>query len=196
MQLDRELRLIHRESQGSSESAMPAVSTTAVAGVRMGVALEGGGGAQNLVACFDVYGHKPRSNSALSLDRSQWGLWEWDVVELFVRANSRSPTYYEFQLSPLGQFFELEIFEPRKRFNQSFESGFRHEVTPPDIEGRWRATFRIPLARLGWDGRPESIQGNGFAILGEPASKTYWSLHLPMQLKPDYHLPQYFRPLV
>lgn len=146
-----------------------------------------------LVASFDVrHQPEPYVNEALGKDSSQWGLWEHDVVELFLRVGGE-PTYYEFQVSPLGQFFELEIFEPRKRVNDKFKSGFTYNVerhAPTD----WSARLRLPLKNLGWDERLESLRGNAFAILGnEP--RTYWSTGLPEQDTPDFHLPQYFIPL-
>ena len=163
----------------------------AAGGVHVRFSLEG----DRLVAAFEVEatGEEPSVNPDLPADASAWGLWDWDVVELFVRANAR-PTYYEFQVSPLGQYFELEIFEPRKRFNRDFTSGFRQSVTR-SRSGGWQARFEIPLSRLGWDGRPESLVGNAFAILGPAGHRTYWSLFLPPQQTPDFHLPDRFRPL-
>jgi hypothetical protein len=156
--------------------------------IRVGFSLE----REELIARFEVQpsGTTPNVNAKLPLGASQWGLWDWDVVEIFVRPSS-SPTYYEFQLSPLGQFFELEIFEPRKRFNREFKSGFGHSVQT--LGAGWRAEFRIPLRELGWDGNPKHIVGNAFAILDDKP-RTYWSLYLPKQTKPDFHLPEYFQP--
>lgn len=142
---------------------------------------------QFFVAHFQVRDRTLNFNPNLPRTASQWGLWDWDVVELFI-ATSPSETYYEFQVSPLDQYFELEIFEPRKRFNKAFESGFRH-CAEIKSETSWNARMEIDLSKLGWDGRPGSLRGNAFAIL----SKTYWSLNLPKQKSPDFHLPQYFR---
>lgn len=145
-----------------------------------------------LVTSFEVRDQPPAFvNEALAIGSSQWGLWEYDVVELFLRVGG-APTYYEFQVSPLGQFFELEVFEPRKRVNDKFSSGFTFDVerASPTV---WSARMRIPLKNLGWDERIESLRGNAFAILGEP--RTYWSTGLPEQEAPDFHLPQYFIPL-
>ncbi|MBI3556580.1 MAG: hypothetical protein HY074_09980 [Deltaproteobacteria bacterium] len=140
---------------------------------------------------FEVRGALPRVNAALRTDKSQWGLWDWDVVELFVSAND-SAIYYEFQLSPLDQFFELEIFEPRVRINKEFVSNFVHAVEQVAADA-WKAVFKIPLAPLGWDGKMDSLRGNAFAILGPPGARSYLSLNLPKQAKPDFHLPQYFK---
>lgn len=152
-----------------------------------------------LLADFDVSHENqiPFVNAGLSTAESQWGIWDWDVVEVFVKANS-ADAYCEFIVSPLNQYFELEIFEPRKRFNRDFASGFEHEVRSLG-PGHWKAQMRIPLAALSWDGKAESIQGNAFAIFGkdsEATHRTYFSLFLPKQDSPDFHLPQYFRELL
>jgi hypothetical protein len=137
-----------------------------------------------LVARFEVRGAAaPYVNKDLARDRSQHGLWDWDVVEVFVRPNPASSDYFEFQVSPLGQFFELQIHEPRKRVNARFH-----------CEGLEYSAYRlkIPLDPLGWDGRVESVTGGAFAILGEPRARTYWALFLPKQDTPDFHLPERF----
>ncbi|MEW6055062.1 MAG: hypothetical protein AB1540_00480 [Bdellovibrionota bacterium] len=144
-----------------------------------------------LKAKFKVDGVPSFTNSKLPMGASAWGLWEWDVVEVFLRA-SPQPTYYEFQISPLGQYFELEIFKPRKKFNKDFSSGFTHSSKVLS-ETAWEAEFGIPLKKLGWTGAKEDLQGNAFAILGKPRS--YWSLFLPAQEKPDFHLPRHFKPI-
>ncbi len=147
-----------------------------------------------LAVSFAVSGATPHVNATLSKESSQWGLWDWDVVELFLSAND-TPVYYELQLSPLGQYFELEIFEPRKRFNKQFASGFGHSVNRLGADA-WQAEFKIPLSKLGWNGKVDTLRGNAFAILGEPGAKSYLSLNLPEQEKPDFHLPQYFDRLI
>lgn len=151
-----------------------------------------------LSALFRVRSDRASSvNPELALGSSQWGLWDWDVVELFVSC-SRDPgrlPYYEFQVSPLGQYLELEIFEPRKRLNRDYRSGFHHSARRHG-PGEWEAEIRIPLDKLGWDGDPSSVTGNAYAILGPKESRTYWSAFLGQQEKPDFHLPREFKRLV
>jgi hypothetical protein len=148
----------------------------------------------DLAVEFSVKGSPARVNPTLAMDRSQWGLWDWDVVEVFLRLGESPGTYYEFQVSPKNQYFELEVFEPRKRFNREFASGFGHRAAI--TENGWHAEMRIPISKLGWDGNPESVYGNSFAVLGEAEQKTYWSQFLTYQEKPDFHLPEFFRPLL
>jgi hypothetical protein len=175
----RALRLVH-----------PAATPAGLGPVTVVLALEG----DELTARFDVTCDSTHSNPALARDASQWGLWDWDVVELFLQPRAGDSTYYEFQVSALGQFFELEIFEPRKRFNKEFSSGFGHKASMRP--GGWTAEMRIPLAKLGWKGDAAMLRGNAFAILGAPSPRSYWSLFLPPQQKPDFHLPEKFLPLL
>jgi hypothetical protein len=148
-----------------------------------------------LSARFQVRSARPvSSNPGLPSNQSQWGLWDWDVVELFVSCTPGRLPYYEFQVSPLGQHFELEIHEPRKRFNREFRSGFTYSARHLS-GGDWDAEMSIPLTRLGWDGDPASITGNAFAILGPSDARTYWSLFEGQQVKPDFHIPHRFHRL-
>lgn len=126
-----------------------------------------------------------------------WGLWEFDVVELFIRAVGTHP-YYEFQLSPLGQPFELEITEPRKIWNTHYRSRFKGSAQVLN-DKEWTASFEIPLDSLGAyveTCTSLALEGNFFAILGSPGARTYWSAFLPEQEQPDFHTPQYFKKIL
>jgi hypothetical protein len=152
---------------------------------------------EDLITMFRVESEEPiYANPVLSKDSSQWGLWDWDVVELFLSVGPDAPIpYYEFQISPLNQYFELEIFEPRKKINRDFHSGFSHGARQVS-DREWRAEMVIPLKKLGWSGQNAHLRGNLFAILGEPSKRSYWSAFLPQQSAPDFHLPQFFKPLL
>src|SRR5438105_4220775 len=113
----RELKLVYPSAIGDfSEGLRVRLTTTLVSSV--------------LRAHFIVEQRMPPlTNPSLSGDG--WGLWDRDVVELFVSDSSiasvagRSPAstglpYYEFVLSPLGQVFQLKIHEPRKKFDRDF----------------------------------------------------------------------------
>jgi hypothetical protein len=181
----QELSLVHAEPGAD----------TARAGVRVTFSLDQA--ARRLTAHYEVRGSVPNVNPGLARGSSQWGLWDWDVVELFVTARGAAslPHYFELVVSPLGQQFELEIHDPRIRTNRDFVSGFAPSAaaTGPDS---WTATMSIPLDALGWDGQASSLVGNAFAILGPKGKRGYWGLTLPSQDKPDFHLPRYFAPLL
>lgn len=137
-------------------------------------------------------------NSKFSNQQSCPGLWDWDVVEVFLTLDQpcsppRSERYLEFQLSQLGQHFELEVLEPRKKTNPQFKSGLLKSVSS---NGRqWSGHLTLDMTRLGWnwDGNWSLLRGGFFAILGQPQSKKYYAAHLPKQSVPDFHLPQHFK---
>lgn len=142
---------------------------------------------------FEVNNPTPYFNPSFDKHSSQWGLWDFDVVEIFVSSHG-SNKYFEFQLSPLSQYFELEIFEPRKKFNKNYKSHSIYESTLEE-NGAWTGFISIPLESIGCK-EEDIIVGNMFACLGPPEKRRYFSAFLPIQEIPDFHLPQYFRPLL
>lgn len=156
----------------------------------------------HLRVSFEVASYQPlHVNESLSRGASQDGLWNWDVVEIFLQPNVSSPTYYEFVMSPLGQHFELEIFEPRVRTNPKFRSSARFhgfEVRNQGDQFFWNANMEIDLKTLGWKPETGRLKWNCFAILGNPSvspGRSYWGLNLPEQAQPDFHLPKHFTAL-
>lgn len=113
--------------------------------------------------------------------------FQYDVVEAFVSVDGGLP-YYELELTPFGQTFEVKILHPRKPFINGLKLGLEQSVERR-ADG-WTAELRIPLDRLGWKGG--KITGNAFAILGKKPSRRFYSLALPAQEKPRFHLPEHF----
>ena len=147
---------------------------------------------QGLCVRFDVKVGAIRANDQLPRGESVWELWEWDVVEIYARPKG-TKTYYEFQISPLGQHFELEVRVPRVEMNRDYRSrgSFAAHVVSPT---HWTAEFLIPMASFGASA-DTSLEGGLFAILGPPGAREYWSAFLPEQQVADFHKPECFRPL-
>jgi hypothetical protein len=61
--------------------------------------------------------------------------------------------------------------------------------------GEWDTSMEIDLTRLGWQGDRTTITGNAFAIWGKGERRMHYSLNLPVQEKPDFHLPEHFKKL-
>ncbi len=126
--------------------------------------------------------------------------YQHDVVEVFVsitgdcqRIVSNLP-YYEFEVSPLGQSFEVKIIDPKRKRIDGIKTGATYAAAK--IPGGWKAQIAIPLTNLGWKGDSSKIVGNAFAILGARPNRSYWSLFLPPQTTPNFHKPAAFRCLV
>jgi hypothetical protein len=128
----------------------------------------------------------------------------FDVAEVFVSAEGGVP-YYEFEVTPFDQAFEVRIYypnpqppapgvEPRKAFQNN--PGVHAEHKAVRTKDGWTADLAIPLDRIGWRGDAAKIVGNAFVILGRKGEKRYFSRSLPPQEKPNFHLPAYFKPFL
>jgi hypothetical protein len=148
----------------------------------------------SLIADFTV--HTPSINAQKVLEPGQYP-FQFDVVEVFISVNgAASPfPYFELELSPYDQSFNVKILSLKKPFQNGVELGLEHEAEIlPD--GSWTAHLAIPLAKLGWQGDAAKIVGNAFAVLGKGTERSYWSLFLPQQKKPNFHQPRYFQKLL
>ena len=121
--------------------------------------------------------------------------FQFDVAEVFITVDdpgSAKFSYYEFELTPLGQVYDLRL---------DVVNGKRTgvDIDPVVTQARasateWSASFIIPLARIGWTGDASRVRGNFFTIMGK-TPRTYWSAFLPQQQKPNFHKPEFFQPL-
>jgi hypothetical protein len=117
----------------------------------------------------------------------------FDVVELFVAFSETGFPYFEFEVSPYNQTFQVKIPGGGRPHQEGVNLGL--VSTAAVRRGGWSADLKIPLKSLGWDGDPGTIRGNFYAIL-ERAPQSYWSTFLPRAKKPNFHQPQFFQPLL
>ncbi len=148
---------------------------------------------------YQVRNAKLNAQARFPKDQPVWNLWDLDVCEIFISSSqdqslvATSP-YFEFQVSPFGQFFELKVLEPRKSADQSFRSGLTCGGDVKTTQA-WNAWIEIPLSALGLSGQLP-VFGGVFACLLRPPHRAYMASHLPVQDKPDFHLPAQFVRLV
>jgi hypothetical protein len=134
----------------------------------------------------------PSLNARKVLGAGQYP-YMFDVVELFVTFSQTGFPYFEFEVSPYDQTFQVKIVSHGEPFQEGIDLGLVSEATL--LPDGWTADLKIPLKALGWDGDPGTIRGNFFAIL-ERAPRSYWSSFLPRAKKPNFHQPQFFQPLL
>lgn len=146
-----------------------------------------------LVANFEV--RTPTINAKPELGPGEYPYY-FDVVELFVSVENQPEPfpYYEFELSPYNQSFDVRIDDLKKPFDYNVNVGAEHEATR--VPGGWKGQIAIPLKNLNWKGDPRHIVGNAYAILGKNPERSYWSLSLPPEAKPNFHEPRFFKPLL
>jgi hypothetical protein len=117
----------------------------------------------------------------------------FDVVELFVTFSETGFPYYEFEVSPYNQTFQVKIVS-HTQHQEGVDLGL---VSTAKIgPGGWTAEMKIPLKPLGWDGDPGKIRGNLYSVLERAPKRSFWSSFLPKAKKPNFHQPQFFQPLL
>ena len=143
----------------------------------------------NLTVGYSV--SSPSLNASKSLGPQQHP-YMFDVVELFVTSSETGFPYYEFEVSPFNQTFQVRIVS-RTLHQEGVDLGLVSTATI--VPGGWSAELKIPLKPLGWDGDPRKIRGNFNSILGR-APRSYWSSFLPKAKTAKFHQPQFFQPLL
>jgi hypothetical protein len=119
--------------------------------------------------------------------------YDFDVVELFVTFSETGFPYFEFEVSPFNQTFQVKIVS-HSRHQEGIDLGLVSTATVRP--GGWTAELKIPLKPLGWDGDPKNIRGNFYSILERAPKRSYWSTFLPKAGKPNFHQPQFFQSLL
>jgi hypothetical protein len=118
--------------------------------------------------------------------------YDFDVVELFVTFSDTGFPYYEFEVSPYNQRFQVRIVSA-KEHHEGVDLGLTS--TAAIVPNGWNAQLTIPLKQLGWDGDPAKVRGNFYSILGQ-GKRSFWSMFIPKAPKANFHQPQYFKPLL
>ena len=119
--------------------------------------------------------------------------YQFDVVELFVTFSETGFPYYEFEVSPYNQTFQVRVVSPREH-REGVDLGLISTATM--VPGGWNAELTVPLRPLGWYGDAVKIRGNFYSILGQGRERSYWSAFLPKAAKANFHQPQYFKSLL
>lgn len=124
--------------------------------------------------------------------------FQYDVVEIFMAVNNPQDTnfhYYEFEVTPHNQVFNVhfELIDGKLKREEgvNLSAITTAHMTPTS----WSASFSIPLEQLGWEGNPEYIRANFYAITDKRPKRKFWSTFLPKTNSPNFNKPEYFKPL-
>ena len=143
-----------------------------------------------LIASYSVA--TPTLNASKVLGPKQYP-YMFDVVELFVTFSETGFPYFEFEVSPYNQTFQVRIVS-HAQHQEGVDLGL---VSSAAIApGGWTAELKIPIKPLGWDGDPGKLRGNFYSILEHAPRRSFWSTFLPKAKQANFHQPQFFQPLL
>lgn len=129
-------------------------------------------------------------------------LWEYDVVEFFVRPRGCSG-YFEVEVGPLGQWLDLFVIEPRARIDWSWRARMDLDVQLDRESKRWELQVRLPFEAMAtrFSGLQTPEVGdvwrvNLFRISGVHPHRRYVAWRPTYTTEPDFHVPAAFGNLI
>ena len=115
---------------------------------------------------------------------SYWGLWEYEVVEVFLVGENGE--YLEAEFGPHGHHLLLWLSAPRTIEKKHLPVQFTATIQ----RGRWKGKAQIPKSNL-----PHKIKKwNLFSIHGMGSNRRFQCMFPLQTTKPDFHHPQSFPP--
>ena len=112
------------------------------------------------------------------------GLWEYEVIELFVASEAHPSEYIEIELAPTGHRLGLRFQGERRRVGAPFDVAL--DVRCED--GRWRGDALIDRSRL--PRAPWRV--NAFALNGLGENRRYLMAYRLPGDAPNFHQPAHF----
>ena len=111
-------------------------------------------------------------------DKKTDHLWDWDVAEAFIGTDYHNiARYKEFQVSPQGEFVDLDIDRdhPETQPGVAWVSGFTVAARIDPDQRIWTGEMKIPFRSLGIE-KPEpglTMRLGLFRIEGPEPNRTY-----------------------
>ncbi len=149
---------------------------------------------QTLFFYFECWYDQLNLNPSEPSGRPQRGLWETDVVEMFLKPKS-CEDYFEIEVSPLGQWLDAHVREPRLDVDFHWDSGVRLETRISHQEKIWRVVAALPFQPLVEASQLESapVVGDGwrlnlYRVAGEEPGREFLAWRPTFTQVPDFHI--------
>lgn len=122
-------------------------------------------------------------------------LWDRDVAEVFLQPNAADARRYkEIEVSPNGQWIDLDIAPNEKR---NLQSGLRRRVRLDEETKTWNAALALPMASLVERFDPASAWRVNFFRVEGANEPRYYSAWRPTRTPvPNFHVPECFGKLI
>ena len=129
--------------------------------------------------------------------KETWGLWEFDVVEIFIGYElSNIKRYKEFEISPMGEWVDLDVDQDRKglEVDWRWDSNMEWHTRIDEAAKLWYCEVRIPWKSIATPGKPvkagDEFRLNLYRIEGAEPERRYLAWR-PVN-SPSFHTPAAF----
>jgi hypothetical protein len=143
------------------------------------------------VCPYEELNLKPNPNTSAETNE----LWNWDVAEAFIGADFNDiRRYKEFEISPQGEWIDLEIdlSRPRNEEGWKWNSDFAVSARIDKAAHVWYGAMRIPYSAI--DTRPAAVGNilriNLFRSQGPASARHQIAWQVPMS--DSFHVPERF----
>jgi Carbohydrate family 9 binding domain-like len=149
----------------------------------------------NLYLLFECPYKELYLKSSPNVMEETYGLWNWDVAELFIGSDFHNIRQYkEFEVSPQREWVDLDINLdlPDHTEGWKWNSGFQVAARIDPKAKIWYGAMRIPFASLD-QRRPaagNTFRANLFRSQGPPDHRTSITWRAPMS--DTFHVPENF----
>ena len=126
--------------------------------------------------------------------KETWGLWEYDVVEVFIGAElDKINRYKEFEVSPQNAWVDLDVDRDRadREVDWTWDAGMRSKSRVDKDKKQWVCEIAIPWKSIGGakPAKGSEYRLNLYRIEGaEPRTYITWQA----VNSPSYHTPAAF----
>jgi len=143
------------------------------------------------VCPYEELNLKPKPDTSAETNE----LWNWDVAEAFIGADFKNiRRYKEFELSPQGEWVDLDIDldQPRHEDGWKWNSGMEVSARIDEAAHVWYGAMRIPYSAI--DTRPaeagNTLRINLFRCQGRSSTRKYLAWQATMS--DSFHVPERF----
>ena len=128
------------------------------------------------------------------LDKETHGLWDFDVVEVFIGHDLERPHLYrEFEVSPRGEWVDLDVDKTKKDIaDWKWDSHFRFHTKIDEASKTWHCLMEIPWKSIApaTPAPKQEFRLNLYRIEGGPQDRKYITWRAVDS--PSFHTPAKF----
>ena len=126
-----------------------------------------------------------------------WGIWNFDVVEIFIGDNPDIKKYFEFVISPINQKIDVKHNKNKSKeesFDTTWNSNWQTAVKIDNVKKIWIAEFRIPLSAISTEKieNEKKFRFNLFRCHNKEPNRQYLAMNPTFTVRPSFHVPKKF----
>ena len=133
-------------------------------------------------------------SSKPDLRKKTMGLWDRDVVDIFIAPDANEPRkYFEFEVAPTGEWLDvaLDLTSGTRISDWKYDS--RMESFARTAKDSFMAVMKIPWAALGRTPKTGDVWlGNLLRCVGKDPGRGYLAWQPTLTKEPAFHVPEKF----